>query len=143
VCDRFDGLRQKGGERMEEEIGRRIRALRIAAGLSVREAADRADVPEETWSRIENGRRMARSTTLERMAAALGASMAEFGGIDDGVRADSDYVRIKTQADRVLWALWQTLAPAQQQQVVTNLAAMAAADPLGAMTPVPATAGND
>ncbi|MBC6463883.1 helix-turn-helix transcriptional regulator, partial [Actinomadura sp. HBU206391] len=61
---------------MEDEqlrqIGRELRWLRSAAGLSGVELATRAGVPQPTVSRVEAGRRVADAEVVVRLFGALG-----------------------------------------------------------------------
>jgi transcriptional regulator with XRE-family HTH domain len=54
------------------EVGRRIRALRKAKGLTMREVAGLAGISQGQLSRLENGKQGLRSGTLARIAEALG-----------------------------------------------------------------------
>lgn len=58
---------------MRRVIGDELKRLRIARGLSLRATAARAGVTPAMLSEIENGKRDARFTTIERVADALGA----------------------------------------------------------------------
>jgi transcriptional regulator with XRE-family HTH domain len=51
--------------------GRRLRVLRVAAGLKVWELAARAGVPQGRISELENDRRPGTPTEWERLRAAL------------------------------------------------------------------------
>jgi transcriptional regulator with XRE-family HTH domain len=50
---------------------------RKAAGLSIKQLAQRAELPRETVSRLEHQRRRARSATAKALAFALGVSLAD------------------------------------------------------------------
>lgn len=52
-------------------LGRRIRALRMAAGLSLRELAERVPVSAQALSQYEHGRTQPRGEVLEALADAL------------------------------------------------------------------------
>ena len=55
-----------------------IRRLRKSAGLTAEQAADRADMHRVTWSDIERGKNPNPTPrTLEKIAAALGVTLAE------------------------------------------------------------------
>ena len=56
-------------------VGRRVRHARRAAGLTLAAVAERAGLSASALSLIENGRREARPSTLERVAGALGADL--------------------------------------------------------------------
>ena len=57
-------------------VGERIRTVRDRRGLTIRAAAAKAEMREETWGRVEAGREP-RSPTLARMAHALDVSVEE------------------------------------------------------------------
>jgi len=62
-------------------IGERIRAQRLARGLSARQAADYAGISIASWSRIENGKQSADNRfVIARIAEALRCSVAELTG---------------------------------------------------------------
>lgn len=58
-------------------LGGRIRARRLALGLTQEDLARRAGVPLVTVNRIENGHQRPRRQTLLKLARALGAEPAE------------------------------------------------------------------
>jgi transcriptional regulator with XRE-family HTH domain len=62
-------------ELAENELRRRlaanVRALRAKAGISAREAAERAEIPPRQWQRVEAGEVNATLKTLVRVAYAL------------------------------------------------------------------------
>lgn len=57
-----------------EGLGANLRRLRVAAGLSRDELAERADVGHGHLSKIENGGLLCRVDTLVKLASALGAT---------------------------------------------------------------------
>lgn len=57
---------------LQREIGRRIRAARIRAGLTQEEAAAATGIDWRRWQRIENGTVNPTVRTLSRVATALG-----------------------------------------------------------------------
>lgn len=71
------------GRRMitEEDIRQRLRAnlraLRIAASLTVKEAAARAKMNMRHWQKIESGEVNVTLQTLSRLAAAFGCDPAD------------------------------------------------------------------
>lgn len=70
-------LRQTGATKAE--LG--PRELRIAAGLDLMTAADRAGISHSTLSRLEAGKiRRPTPATMDRVAAALGCSAAQYRG---------------------------------------------------------------
>lgn len=60
-----------------ETLGARLKALRLAAGLSQRERAARVGVTFPHISKIENGREPASADLLGRIAGAVGADPVE------------------------------------------------------------------
>jgi len=68
-------------EFVTSSIGERIRAQRLARGLSARQAADYAGISIASWSRIENGKQSADNRfVIARIATALRCSVAELTG---------------------------------------------------------------
>ena len=59
----------------EQELGRRIRARRVAAGLSQEQLAERASVTSVYVSMIERGRANVSIRIMNRLAAALGTTL--------------------------------------------------------------------
>ncbi len=57
-------------------VGRRLRALRDERGLSQDVLAARSGIPQESLSRLENGKRDPRLDTLRKLAAGLGMDLA-------------------------------------------------------------------
>jgi transcriptional regulator with XRE-family HTH domain len=57
--------------RVLREIGARVRAARLAAGLSQEEAAHRAGIDYKRWQRLETGSVNATVRTLIRAARAV------------------------------------------------------------------------
>lgn len=62
----------------EQSIGRNIRRLRQATGLTVTALAHKADMTKSTLSKIETGRVSAPISTLLRIARAMEATISEF-----------------------------------------------------------------
>lgn len=60
------------------KIGRRIRVLRTALGLSQAMLADHAQLSKEHLSELENGKKEMGVMTLERIARALNVSLSVF-----------------------------------------------------------------
>ena len=55
-----------------EHVGGRIKQMRLDAGLTQEQLAERAGLPQSHVSRIENAQHTATSMTLEKIAKALG-----------------------------------------------------------------------
>ncbi|GAA3948348.1 helix-turn-helix transcriptional regulator [Actinomadura viridis] len=80
------------GEERLREIGRELRRLRTAAGLSGVGLASRAGVPQPTVSRVETGRRVSDPGVVLRLFGALGLDAAEvdrLGGLVNEAYAES------------------------------------------------------
>lgn len=73
------------------EVGRRIRALRTAAGLSGRKLAAAAGLSQPFLSQVESGRTTASLSSLYRIAAALNTPPAEL--LPAGAETDVELVR--------------------------------------------------
>lgn len=69
-------------------VGGRVRSARIKAGISQSELATKTGIHQTRISRLERGRHHPRPYTLERVAAALGYSMAEFSPKDESEPPD-------------------------------------------------------
>jgi transcriptional regulator with XRE-family HTH domain len=72
-------------------IGERLKRLREAKGLSVRQLSRLANVPHETISRLEND--LQRSPSLPvamRLAKTLGVSLDYLAGMDELYGAESE-----------------------------------------------------
>lgn len=61
---------------------RRVRALRVAAGLTQAQLAARSGVTQESISRLERGIQSPQESTLRRVALALGGSPDEILAVD-------------------------------------------------------------
>ncbi|MEV1009031.1 XRE family transcriptional regulator [Streptomyces sp. NPDC049881] len=79
-------MTQEDGE-LDGLVRKRIRALRVAQGLSLEELATRARISQSTLSRIENGRRRLALDQLVTLARALDTSLDQLveTGSDDVV----------------------------------------------------------
>jgi transcriptional regulator with XRE-family HTH domain len=65
-------------------LGERIRDLRLLRGLSQKELGDACQVSQPTISDVESGSAGLRMSTAERIAVALGVTVAELlSGIDE------------------------------------------------------------
>lgn len=73
-----------------EHISDRIKTLRISAGMSQNQLAERAGISLRTVQRVENGETIPRGDTLRRIALALQVDLATIleagGNLNDSVR---------------------------------------------------------
>jgi transcriptional regulator with XRE-family HTH domain len=60
-----------------EVDGMKLRELRLDAGLSQQELADRASLTREAISMMETGKRKPYPRTMRKLAGALGVSVAD------------------------------------------------------------------
>lgn len=65
-----------------DDVGPRLRMLRLLQGLTLKQLAERAGLSLSYVSDLEHGRSRPSLATLERLAAALGVSRAELLGED-------------------------------------------------------------
>lgn len=92
-------------------LGRLIRSRRLAAGLTVAQAADAAELSPRHWRRLEAGERRTRSSTLDRIAQALDADPVELAATagpalaDESPYADRIAKRRARRTRRRRWAL--------------------------------------
>ena len=78
-------------EREAIELGGKVRALRHAAGLTLRDLARAAGVSQSLISQVERGLASPSMTTLRRVASALGVPVAElFLGNDEASDGETD-----------------------------------------------------
>jgi transcriptional regulator with XRE-family HTH domain len=100
-------------------LGESIRAMRTAAGLSIKDAAAAAGLPAETWSRIESGVREPHVPTLAKIAAVLATTPARLLG-------EEDDERVQTSDERVLLLLFRQAKPEARRRIVPMVASIAA-----------------
>ena len=112
---------------MSEDVGRKLRAVRLAFGLSQRELAKRASVTNGMISLIEQGRVSPSVGSLQKILTAVPMTMAEFFTRDleshvDVVFRSGDLPDVGTGAiqyrlvaasrrDRKMSILWETYEP--------------------------------
>jgi transcriptional regulator with XRE-family HTH domain len=78
---------------MIDRIGKRLKRLRQTRGLTLRQLASMARVPQSTLSAVETGSRGGGNLTLEtgkRLARALGVTMDYLAGMYEDEREDED-----------------------------------------------------
>ena len=68
---------------IEVDLGARIRALRLASGLTLRRVAADSSVTESFLSQVERGVAAPSIATVQRIARALGRSIAELFAADE------------------------------------------------------------
>ena len=68
---------------IEVDLGARIRAVRLASGLTLRRVAADASVTESFLSQVERGVAAPSIATVQRIARALGQSIAELFAADE------------------------------------------------------------
>ena len=61
----------------EVDVGKGLRAIRLARRRTLRDVAERAGLSESFLSQVERGRSSASIASLRRIADALGVSMAD------------------------------------------------------------------
>lgn len=66
----------KAREKFKKILGEKLRALREAKGLRMREVAEVGGIPESVISRLERGLIFPRHSTLEKLSSALGFDVA-------------------------------------------------------------------
>jgi transcriptional regulator with XRE-family HTH domain len=109
----------------ELDVARAVRTLRNARGLSQRQLAGRMGVPRTYISKIENAKAMPTLSSLERLATALEAPMAEL--VHDA-RSRREQLLTAVLADEFLCELLPMvcrLDSFQQQVVLSNARDMA------------------
>lgn len=109
------GLAGRPGKKRAKEIGARLAALRKEAGLSQAALAEAIGIPQRTISFYEREAGALPSTLVPRLAKALGVSMEELLGIDNGAQRAKRGP--KSQLERQLEAI-ATLPRNQQQKIL-------------------------
>ena len=79
-------------EPVEVDLGARIRALRVRRGATLRQLADQASVTESFLSQVERGVASPSIASVQRIARALGQSIAQLFAADE---ASSSVVRVR------------------------------------------------
>lgn len=82
---------------LQVEFGKRVRELRIAAGLSQEDFAAQANIDRATYGKLERGAINASLLTIARIAVALGIDLA---GLVDGVALDAEQIRAAPRSAR-------------------------------------------
>ncbi len=66
-----------GDEPLSSRVGRKVRSIRESRGMSLRELARRTGMAPANASKLETGKHEPKLETLERVASALGTSLAD------------------------------------------------------------------
>lgn len=105
------------------EFGRRVRELRVARGLTLREVASQMQVSAATMSAIENGKTGVPAERVARLAEELGVPVQRMFGAPDGTALSS--LRAHPPADDApdagcgeLAADWRTYPALQMDQAL-------------------------
>jgi transcriptional regulator with XRE-family HTH domain len=81
-------------ENQTVELGRKLRAVRVSRGLSIRALAEQSNLNVNTLSLIENGRTSPSVSTLQAIAQALQVPVTAFF---DGDSADEKVIHCRTR----------------------------------------------
>jgi transcriptional regulator with XRE-family HTH domain len=65
------------------EIGKKIKSIREAKGMTAKEVISAVDMGAAMYSRIETGKTEPSLSTLEKIAKALGVKLSDFFDVDD------------------------------------------------------------
>ena len=68
---------------MSKQLGRRIRALRTARGLTQEQVADQIDMSRQKYARIENGLSSINLDVLSKVAGLLGVTVSDITKVLD------------------------------------------------------------
>ncbi len=82
--------------------GRMVRDARRRAGLTQRELAAKAGIPQETIARIERGRADPRTGTLDRLLEACGYGLESMPRLGIGVDRTQIFERLSVSMERRL-----------------------------------------
>ncbi len=70
-------------EEAAQDVGHRLRTIRQSKGFTSKEVAERAGISAQSLSRIENGHHDVVFTTLNKILAAMGATLTDLAEIDE------------------------------------------------------------
>ena len=98
-------------------IGDNIKRIRVARNLSQKEVITIAKLDAAQYSRIENGKTDPSVTTLEKIAKALGVSLAELFAATDELKEINSYD--KTIMEKV--SLMESLTKDEKHTIYTML----------------------
>jgi transcriptional regulator with XRE-family HTH domain len=95
---------QASGEAVEVEVGERLRSIRRLRRATLKAVADRAGLSESFLSQVERGRANASIGSLQRIAGALGVSVADLFS-QDGARSQPRVLRRESRPQLALGRL--------------------------------------
>lgn len=98
------------------DFSARIRQLREAAGLSQNELARRAGIAQSSLSYLESGAKSPNVETLLRICQALGITLSEFLGDQNGLDIPPDLRQLLREAEG--------LTPEQRKKLVEFIRSM-------------------
>ena len=79
----FAAYNAQVAEEQARDIGQRLKEIRQSKRLTSKEVAERAGITAQSLSRIENGHHDVVFTTLSRILAAMGATLADLAEMDE------------------------------------------------------------
>ena len=112
---------------METEInlGDSIRKIRLARGISQGEMQKRTGILRSYLSRVENGHTVPSFATLQRLAGAMGVTLADFFALDGAALSSDGGGDSAGDYLRELKSLLPRLSPEQRQQLLESVKQMA------------------
>jgi len=102
------------GQSINAETGRKLRALRLRAHLSMREVARRAGVAVSYVSNLEAGRLSATLATLRKLLVALGSDLGPFFAAEEAVDEGWVFRRQQMQTTSDAGRSYTFLLPARE-----------------------------
>jgi transcriptional regulator with XRE-family HTH domain len=87
------------------KVGRRLREIRLAEGLSQHEFARRTGFKQPYICNVERGHKVPKLPVLKKWTMALGISLAEFFRVGDTLPKSAKRVRLTFQDKRLFDAL--------------------------------------
>lgn len=114
----FAAHKARIAEKQAGDIGRRLSAIRRSKGLTSKEVAERAGITPQSLSRIEQGHHDVVFTTLRKILAAMGATLADLAEVNIAPASLIELLkRLESLGLKRDWII-QRLLP---KQLVTNL----------------------
>ncbi|MBI4478936.1 MAG: helix-turn-helix transcriptional regulator [Acidobacteria bacterium] len=108
-------------------LGESIRKMRQAKGLSQGEMQKRTGILRSYLSRVENGHTVPSFATLQRLASAMGVTLADFFAMDNVQLADPPLADAASDYLQELKSYLPHLSPEQRQELLTMIKEMARA----------------